>query len=260
MIVTLDDLSIALEKAPMGVLVLKNNRIAWLNEVLTDVAKRPKGELIGRPLQETPLASLPNHSLAEIPIDDKVRWLEHRHTHILEGSEIHYFLDVTEHIELREKVEQLQQRVYSLETTDPVTGLQNRRSILQELDRQISRSRRYQNPLSLIRLSINSESSGPRLHSLLKTISQTLKDKLRWADEIGMLDEHTFLLILPETSLEDAKELAVKLLSDRATFDFKEGESSIRYGVAAWQKGDDLNKLLRRVEKDQEINLSALLS
>ncbi len=260
MIVTLDDLSVALEKAPLGVLVLQNGRIAWLNEVLTDIAKRPKGELVGRLLHETPLAALPNQPLAEVAVDDSVLWLEHRRVHELEGREIHYFVDVTEHIELKKNTERLQQRIHSLETKDPVTGLQNRRAILQELDRQISRSRRYQNPLSLIRLSINGNLEEQRRQDQLRTISQTLKDKLRWADEIGMLDDHTFLLILPETSLEDAKELAVKLLSDRATFDFRKGENKVRYGVAAWKKGDDLNKLLRRVEEDKEINLSALLS
>jgi PleD family two-component response regulator len=75
-----------------------------------------------------------------------------------------------------------------------------------------------------------------------------------------MLDQCTFLVVLPETLLDDAKELAVKLLGDRAAFRFKDGEGKVRYGVAAWHKGDDLRKLLRRVQQDQEIDLSALLS
>ncbi len=260
MIITLDDLSIALEKAPLGVLVIKNGRIAWLNEILTDLARRPKGELVGRPVLETPLAPLPNEKMVEIPFNDGIRRLRRQQVYELEGGQVHYFLDVTEHVQLEENVELLQQRIHSLETTDPVTGLQNRRAILQELNRQISRSRRYQNPLSVIRLSIESNAEVQHHHAMLRTISQTLKDKLRWADEIGMLDDHTFLLILPETSLEDAKELAVKLLSDRAAFDFKDDKSKVRYGVTAWTKGDDLGKLLRKVEEDQEINLSALLS
>ncbi len=260
MIVTLDDLSVALEKAPLGVLVLQKGRIAWLNEILTDIANRPKGDLVGRLLNETPLANLPMDSVAEMTVDDRVLWLEHRQAHKLEGREIHYFADVTGRIELENDIERLQQRVHSLETKDPVTGLHNRRAILQELDRQISRSRRYQNPLSIIRLGIDCHTGEEQRIAMIQTIGRSLKDKLRWADEIGMLNDHAFLLILPETSLEDAKELAVKLLSDRATFDFSDGENKIRYGVASWQKGDDLNKLLRRVEEDREINLSALLS
>jgi len=196
----------------------------------------------------------------EIPADDGTRLLRRQHVHPLEGGEVHYFLDVTKQLELEKATESLYQRIHALETTDPVTGLQNRRAIIQELDRQISRSRRYQNPLAVIRLSLDTEADEETRHSLLRTISQMLKDKLRWADEIGMLDDHTFLLVLPETSLEDARELAVKLLSDRAAFDFRDSSNRVRHGVAGWQKGDDLNKLLKRVEEDQEINLSALLS
>ncbi|HEB77126.1 MAG TPA: diguanylate cyclase [Methylothermaceae bacterium] len=259
MIVTLDDLSVALDKAPLAVLVLQGERVAWLNQTLADLTRRPKGALIGQPLTETPLVQW-QEEVVEVAAEDGHRWFQRQHIQPLEHGEAHYFLDITEQRSLKEMIETLQNRLQTLETRDPVTGLQNRRAILRELDRQISRSRRYNNPLAVIRLTLDINSDTARQRQLLRNISQTLKDKLRWADEIGMLDDHTFLLVLPETSLEDAKELAVKLLSDRAAFQFKDGEGKVRYGVAGWNKGDDLRKLLRRVEQDQEINLSALLS
>ena len=259
MIVTLDDLSIALDKAPLAVLVLQGERIAWLNQTLADLAHRPKREFIGQPLAKTVLDRW-REDLVEVAADGRRRWFQRQHVQPLEHGEAHYFLDITEQRHLKETVASLQSRLQALETRDPVTGLQNRRSILRELDRQISRSRRYDNPLSVIRLTLEIPGDAERRRQLLRTISQSLKDKLRWADEIGMLDDHTFLLVLPETGLEDARELAVKLLSDRAAFQFRDGEGKVRHGVAAWHKGDDLRKLLRRVEQDQEINLSALLS
>lgn len=259
MIATLDDLSIALDKAPVGVLVLKEGRIAWINETMAELARQPKGEFLGRPLPETPLARW-QEDVVEIASEADRRWFRRRQIQPLEDSEVHYFIEVTEQVRLKESAAALQNRLDALETTDPVTGLRNRRTILQELDRQISRSRRYGNPLAVIRLTLDIDANTDRRQGLLRTISQLLKDKLRWADEIGMTGENTFLLVLPETTLEDARELAVKLLSNRAALEFKNGEGKVRYGVTAWRKGDDPAKLLRRVNEDQEIDLSALLS
>lgn len=259
MIATLDELLVALEKAPLGVLVLRRGRIAWLNEWLLALIGQTKAEWIARPLSETPLARW-RDELVEITTDAGPRWLKRCCIEPFEEGEVLYFLDVTEQVALKETVSALRARLQNLETIDPVTGLKNRRAILKELDRQISRSRRYENPLAVIRLTVETNGELEHQRESMRSISQTLKDKLRWADEVGMLEPGTFLVVLPETLLDDAKELAVKLLGDRAAFRFKDGEGKVRYGVAAWHKGDDLRKLLRRVQQDQEIDLSALLS
>jgi GGDEF domain-containing protein len=259
MVATLEELAAVLEQAPIGVLVLKQGRIAWVNARLAELIDQPQTECLGKRLAETPLAEWRNDPLA---IDTKSgrRWLKVSRLEPLVGGEAFYFEDCTEQVELKQTVSALGERLKALEITDPVTGLKNRRAILKELDRQISRSRRYQNPLALIRLSLEANAAPERRQELMRAFSQTLRDKLRWADEIGVLDPCTFLVVLPETSLEDAKELVVKLLSDRIAFQLQDNEGKLRYGVAAWQTGDDLNKLLKRIEQDQEIDLSALLS
>ncbi|MCX8048315.1 MAG: GGDEF domain-containing protein [Methylohalobius sp.] len=254
-----DELVIALERAPLGVLILRRGRIVWLNDWLAVMAGQTKADLLEHRWMETALARGQNE-LVPISAEGGTRYLKRHRLQLSDESEVVYFQDVTEQIELNQAVSTLSDRLQRLETIDPVTGLKNRRAILKELDRQISRSRRYDNPLAIIRLTLEANGGPQRQQELMHALSQTLKDKLRWADEVGILDPSTFLVVLPETSLEDAKELAVKLLNDRAAFHLKEGEGRMRYGVAAWFKGDDLRKLLRRVEQDQEINLSALLS
>ncbi|GAB6068739.1 hypothetical protein JCM13664_20600 [Methylothermus subterraneus] len=254
---TLDDLVVALEKAPIGVLVLKRGRIAWLNEALAELVGQTKAELIGRPLLDSPLAAWQG-TLVEVSTAAGPRWLQ-RHLVALAAGEVLYFQDLTEAIELRQTVAELRARLASLETADPVTGLLNQRAIRKELDRQISRSRRYANPLAVIRLTLEAEGAPEYRQERLRAFGRALKDKLRWADEIGVLEPNTFLLVLPETSLDDAKQLAVKLLSDRAAFQLQDGEK-VRCGVAAWEKGDDPGKLLKRAQEDQDLDLSALLS
>ncbi|XSG84801.1 MAG: hypothetical protein ACPW60_13850 [Methylohalobius sp. ZOD2] len=259
MIATIDDLSVALDQAPWGVLILRQGRIAWINETLAALTGQAKSDFIGRRLPETALGQERN-ALVTLPGSDGPRRLRPHRIEPDQSGEVVYYQDVTEHLELQEAAEALHRRLQTIETIDPVTRLKNRRAILQELDRQISRSRRYHNPLSVIRLTLEMDGEAEARRKQMESVGQAIKDNLRWADDVGVLDERTFLLLLPETLEEDAKELAGKFLDDRAAFRLDEGKGKFRHGVTAWQQGDDLRKLLKRVEQDQEINLSALLS
>src|SRR5690606_9852195 len=66
---------------------------------------------------------------------------------------------------------------------DAETGLLNRKTVLQELTSQVSRTRRYGNPLSVvvIRLIGVDPETAP---SLRRSVAQTLKGSLRWVDLI----------------------------------------------------------------------------
>ncbi|HHJ38995.1 MAG: hypothetical protein AXA67_10965 [Methylothermaceae bacteria B42] len=257
---TLEDLAATLDLAPMGVLVLKDGQIAWLNQTLADLTEQPREALVGNAIGDSHFSNWFQEIVEVATTDGMHRHFRWHQAALANGSQAHYFVEITEQVSLQKTAQALETKLQALDLKDATTGLQNRRAIMQELNRQISRSRRYENPLSIIRLTLESSVEKPRQDEIMRTLSAALKDKLRWADEVGMLDDTTFLLVLPETSLEDAKELATKLLSDRAALDFSADEGKIRYGVAAWSKGDDLLKLLKRAEKDQDLNLSALLS
>ncbi len=257
---TLNDLTATLDLAPMGVLVLKDGQIAWINRTLAELTEQSREVLVGNAVKDTHFSSWFQETVEIATAEGISRCFRRHQAELGNGSQAHYFVDITDQVSLQKITQALETKLEALDLKDATTGLQNRRAIMQELNRQISRSRRYENPLSIIRLTLESSVEKPRRDEIMRTLSAALKDKLRWADEVGMLDDTTFLLVLPETSLEDAKELAAKLLSDRAAFDFSASEAKVRYGVAAWSKGDDLLKLLKRAEKDQDLNLSALLS
>jgi PleD family two-component response regulator len=82
-----------------------------------------------------------------------------------------------------------------------------------------------------------------------------LKEKLRWVDVVGCWEKEGFMLILPETAHEPANKLVRKIetyihrmLADEA----RAGSNSVvvSIGQAEWNKGDDINTLLARVELD----------
>lgn len=255
-----------LDRMPFGVLILDNGLVKWVNNTLAEILHTSKDELTGLQAQkatESTFAPLFEDSerLCLTETNGKTRWFKRECVKLDNTSVVaHCFNDISELVKLEQERNRLVDQITSLETKDSITGLLNKKAILQAVDTQVSRSRRYENPLSVLRLSMHAEDLSNKM-DILRGIGQCLKDQLRWADQIGMLDDRTFLVVLPETGLDDAKELASNLAGSRATIiAAKSSDWSIKFGVAAWQKGDDPKKLLGRLKHDQELSLIALLS
>lgn len=255
-----------LEHLPTGILVMEDRRIEWVNDALAKAFDVPKDLLTGLDYEkaaDTLFAPIFEDSDRFGVSDSKggCLWFNRQRINLDHGSlQVQIFTDISRQVELENELERLAKDLKELETNHPVTGLLNRKTILQALDTQVSRSRRYENPLALLRLSLKSSCPAAETQETLKKISQMLKDQLRWADQIGMIDDHTFLIILPETSFSAAKELATKLANDRTTLGENHSSWSIKFGAAAWEKGDDPGKLLNRLQVDQQLNSIALLS
>lgn len=255
-----------LEDLPTGILLMDNRRIEWVNHALAKGFAMVKDDLTGldpEKARDTLLAPIFEDPDRFGVADRYGRCLWFRRQRInLEGGslQVQIYTDISRQVELESELERLVKDLQDSETNHPVTGLFNRKTILKALDTQVSRSRRYENPLALLRLSLKSSCPSGETQETLRRISQMLKDQLRWADQIGMIDDTTFLIILPETSFSAAKELATKLANDRTTLGDNHADWSIKFGAAAWQKGDDPGKLLNRLQVDQQLTPIALLS
>jgi diguanylate cyclase (GGDEF)-like protein len=171
-------------------------------------------------------------------------------------------LDVTAQEELAEENARLRQQVEDLKLTDELTGLPNKRAISQALDLHISRSRRYQNPLSAVLVYVDLQtltkvqplSTEPAVLS----VSRFLRDRLRWVDQIARWEENVFLLVLPETTEADARGLLEKISSEQAGMvlpgSFGDMRPRLTFGLACWKKGDDMRTLLRQALTDLQHN------
>lgn len=172
----------------------------------------------------------------------------------LAGHTLYYGNDVTQLYRLQAERDELQRQVAELTPHDAVTGLLNKRAMLEQLDQETSRSRRYSNTMSvmilrLTRLDAYCKRFGqPAANALLLAISQTLNDQMRWADVIGRIDDNEFLLIMPETTELVANDLCSKLLEQVGKIELADADASLQidFGMAQWRKGDDVNMLLQR--------------
>jgi diguanylate cyclase (GGDEF)-like protein/PAS domain S-box-containing protein len=104
-----------------------------------------------------------------------------------------------------------------LATTDPLTGVANRRSLLEQLDMAVARVRRFAEPASLLLVDIDRFKSINDTHghaagdAVLKHFANVLRSSLRRVDCFGRLGGEEFGIVLPRTESAVACQFADRL-------------------------------------------------
>ena len=115
--------------------------------------------------------------------------------------------------ELLEKNAQLE----ALSITDPLTGLANRRRLMARLEEEVSRSRRYKTPLSVVMIDIDHFKQVNDTHGhamgdeVLRNIGAMLKSSVRTTDLAARYGGEEFTLVLPHTDIPSALQVAENL-------------------------------------------------
>lgn len=250
-----------LDKSPLAIVVTDNQeRITWCNQMLLDALKMEQEAIIGQLYPALPLEAIDKDAhLVQLFSDDckdEVRF--HYWQNSLDepsGSKVHYFT--------RERVKK---KKFSLAAAKLDKGqLPKRASWVEFLSYEVSRSRRYNNPLSILKLHllVLEKPNSVADETLHQTIKDTLMDELRWADMIGHTDHGTYLLVLPETPQDALDALETKLndaLHKKIEFISEEIVYKLVFGKASWRKHDDSQILLKRAREDLVTKLESLLT
>ena len=254
------------ESCPVGLLLLDNEgRVRWINTMLRDWLGGRANLIEDRNVDEVSdeLKSLYySNAAVKLPEDEDHEglFLIGNTLNLGDGSTAQYFTDVTPLKLVMDERNHLLDTVNELTVTDSETGMPNQRALLSSLESQVSRSRRYQNPLSILLLRINNLQEFQQLTDsanskpLLIAVRNLLNDQLRWADIIGRYDENHFMLILPETQLDATLQVSNLLEQRLKSLVITEYESldfhiDARFASAEWNKGDDVRLLLARANE-----------
>ena len=114
------------------------------------------------------------------------------------------------------RLDEVQKRLKHVAITDELTGLKNRRYIMEQLDKEYQRAVRSGAPLSLILLDIDhfkrvNDAYGHAVgDTVLKTIAVEMKTSLRTYDLLGRIGGEEFLIASPGSVLDEAAVLAEK--------------------------------------------------
>lgn len=127
---------------------------------------------------------------------------------------------VAEHISLSLSNLMLRDNLRSQSIRDPLTGIFNRRYMEEAFAHELYRAARRTQPVGVILLdvdhfkTINDTYGHAYGDSLLKALAGYLKNRLRGEDILCRYGGEEFVIILPDTSLENALRLAEKLRSE----------------------------------------------
>ncbi|MBI2777867.1 MAG: diguanylate cyclase [Chloroflexi bacterium] len=106
---------------------------------------------------------------------------------------------------------------HSEATTDLLTGIPNRAATIGTLFTEVERSLRYRRPLAVAFADIDhfktiNDTYGHEAGDIvLKGVAATLRENVRASDRVGRYGGEEFMVILPETSVDEAAMLADKL-------------------------------------------------
>ena len=131
--------------------------------------------------------------------------------------------------------------------TDQLTGLRNRRFLLERLQEEVEEAHRHDYPVSCVMFDVDEwsavdEELGPvSLDDLLVELAMSLRNYSRTYDVLARFDGTMFAAVLPHTGLEHAVGYAGKILDDvdATTFSDPSFPTMVRLsaGVVACQNG-----------------------
>ncbi len=160
--------------------------------------------------------------------------------------------------ELQREVNNLQQQV----RTDALTGLFNKRHLQLTLETEMERSRRAQQPTSLILLDIdhfkciNDRFGHPAGDRVLQALAQILLNEVRRVDSVYRFGGEEFAVVLPNTSQATAAQVAERLrrAMEAHPTQLETGEqvgTTASFGVSCYQTSTEESWLqfLQRADK-----------
>lgn len=112
---------------------------------------------------------------------------------------------------------QYHDEIYKLTTTDGLTQIYNKRYFLKEMEREMSRSLRYDRELTLVMLdidhfkAINDTYGHLAGDHILRQVARRIKDHIRRDDVFGRYGGEEFILMLPELGKVQGAHLGEKL-------------------------------------------------
>jgi two-component system, cell cycle response regulator len=174
--------------------------------------------------------------------------------------------------ELELRLRTAREEAVKLSLTDALTGVNNRRYLGDELPSEATRARRFGRPLSIVMCDIdhfkrvNDSYGHPAGDAVLRAFAALLVDKIRIdVDWVARFGGEEFVVVLPETDLAGALQVAERLRAATAALEVRHEAERLRvtssFGVASvgaeWPEGAAAEQLL--AQADQCLYLSKKL-
>lgn len=155
-------------------------------------------------------------------------------------------------IQKRKKIEK---ELHKIVNIDVLTNIYNRRKIEFLYDFELQRAKRYKRDLSIIFFDIDNfklinDQLGHKVgDEVLIKLTKVVSKSIRKNDYFGRWGGEEFVIILPETNKNQAKELAYVLRDEIKAYDFQiNRDITCSFGVSQLKENDNVDSLITRVD------------
>jgi diguanylate cyclase (GGDEF)-like protein/PAS domain S-box-containing protein len=246
-----NDMIVVTAAAPLGP---PGPTILYVNPAFTALTGYRADEVVGRSIQllhgtkTDPLTEAAVHAAMEAQRPIRVEQLHYNR----DGEEFWIDANIVPLRDTRGRVthfatigrdlsatKRLQQDLQLMASTDPLTGLLNRRRFLEQAETEFLRSQRYQHALAVVMLDIDHFKTVNDNHGhfvgdqVLIAMSNATAKLLRNTDILARWGGEEFVILMPETPLTGAVILAERLRKLLACVMVSTAAGSIRFTVSA---------------------------
>ena len=159
----------------------------------------------------------------------------------------------------KEELKRVNRQLYEKATRDMLTGLLNRRKMMDFIEYEIERSTRNKKSFSIVLADIDhfKRVNDTRGHDcgdeVLKKIGRTFLSVIRKQDQVSRWGGEEFMFLLPETSSRGALTLAEKVRGVIENSTFQCGENvfssiTLSFGIADFSGAHDIDTLIKQAD------------
>lgn len=179
--------------------------------------------------------------------DGSVRWDDVAVAPVLDAAgTVTHFVAINSDISLRK---QMEEELRNLATTDALTGIANRRRLMELGEQEMLRAQRAEAPLSVLMMDIdhfkhiNDTYGHPAGDAVIQALARLCGETVRAIDTVGRLGGEEFAVLLPMTDRAGAQEVAERLRArvEASRLDWEGAPVSftVSIGVAQIRPEDD---------------------
>lgn len=172
------------------------------------------------------------------------------------------FVKLFESLVLRvqnKRYKRLNQELNRLASTDDLTGLPNRRTLMERLNTEMKRANRYGHELTFAILDldhfkkVNDRYGHPKGDEVLKRFAELLQEATRESDLVARFGGEEFAILFPQSSMEEARQVVERLRESTNEMVFEAEETNFHIACSAGltqlqEDEEDVDRLIKRAD------------
>ncbi|MBN2259171.1 MAG: diguanylate cyclase [Clostridiales bacterium] len=163
--------------------------------------------------------------------------------------------DITKIKEVEENLRINNEILRELSIEDRLTNMYNHVTIYEILEKHLQESKRYNRPLSIAMIDlddfkkINDEHGHRKGDDVLRSLSEIIMKEVRHADSVGRYGGEEFLIVLPETSVNEAFSVIERIRDSVEKYDFGGIRITVSAGISCFTKNNTHEEIVNRADR-----------